>query len=369
VLGNTDTVGIVEPNGKLLDQSLTIASSLNKPKQGHIGIRMMNLSAKDVQLYHGMHIGVFSPVEAIGPELASTDEKSCNEDCYRIATATSQEITVPEHLKALFERSAIELPAAETARLATVLQEYEDIFMKPEEPLPGTNMTSHHIETGNAAPVRQAPCRIPIHQKPIVEEELQKMLKDGIVEPAEGPWASPIVLVKKKDGSTRFCIDYRKLNDLTRKDAYPIPRIDDTLDMLSGAKYFSTLDLASGYWQVPVAEEDKEKTAFSTHIGLFQFNRMPFGLCNAPSTFERLMEQVLKGLQWQVCLLYLDDIIIFSHNLNDHFQRLTTVFQRIREANLRMKSKKCHLFQLEVDYLGHVVSQAGVSTAEDKVNK
>ena len=236
-------------------------------------------------------------------------------------------------------------------------------------PLPGTTLTSHRINTGAADPVRQPPRRVPFHQKPVVEEEVQQMLKEGIIEPSEGPWASPVVLVKKKDGSIRFCIDYRKLNDLTRKDAYPIPRIDDTLDMHSGSKYFSTLDLASGYWQVPVAAEDKEKTAFSTHLGLFQFNRMPFGLCNAPSTFERLMEQVLKGLQWQVCLLYLDDIIIFSKDITEHFHRLISVFERIRQANLRMKPKKCHLFQPEVDYLGHVVSQFGVSTADDKVEK
>ena len=141
------------------------------------------------------------------------------------------------------------------------------------------------------------------------------MEEKGIIEPSNSPWASPVVLVKKKDGSVRFCIDYRKLNSLTAKDAYPLPRIDDNLDALRGARWFSTLDLASGYWQVEMAPEDKEKTAFCTKYGLHQFRVMPFGLCNAPGTFERLMETVLKGMQWHRAVLYLDDIIIFSQSV------------------------------------------------------
>ena len=146
---------------------------------------------------------------------------------------------------------------------------------------------------------------------------LDKMQNRGIIEPANGPWAAPIVLVKKKDGSWRLCVDYRRLNSLTKKDAYPLPRIDDTLDALSGACWFSTLDLASGYWQVEMDHSDKEKTAFSTPFGLFQFNVMPFGLCNTPSTFQRLMEMVLAGLHWSTCLVYIDDII-FSCKFNQH---------------------------------------------------
>ena len=139
---------------------------------------------------------------------------------------------------------------------------------------------------------------------------IQEMLDQGAIQHSESPWSSPVVLAKKKDGSTRFCIDYRKVNEVTRKDAYPLPRVDDTLDTLVGSKYFSTLDLASGYWQVEVAENDQPKTAFTTPEGLFQFRVMPFGLCNAPATFQRLMDRVLSGLKWSTCLVYFDDIMV-----------------------------------------------------------
>ena len=142
-----------------------------------------------------------------------------------------------------------------------------------------------------------------------------------------------MVLTKKKDGTTRFCVDYRKLNELTVKDAYPLPRIDDSLDHLSGAHWFSTLDLYSGYWQVELEPEDKPKTAFVTERGLDQFKVMPFGLCNAPTTFEMLMEIVLSGLQWDICLIYLD-IIIIAKSFSEMLQNLETVFQRLLLAGL-----------------------------------
>ena len=145
-----------------------------------------------------------------------------------------------------------------------------------------------------------------------VRKLLNEMLERGVVEPSASPWASPIVLVRKKDESTRFCVDYRKLNDVTRKDAYPLPRIDATLDTLHGSQWFSTLDLLSGYWQVEVDEADRQKTAFCTTKGLFQFKVMPFGLCNAHATFQRLMDLVLAGLQWSDCLVYIDDVIVLG---------------------------------------------------------
>lgn len=143
------------------------------------------------------------------------------------------------------------------------------------------------------------------------------MLREDVIEPSNSPWAAPIVLVKKRDGTTRFCVDYRKLNSVTKKDAYPLPRIDESLDTLSGAKYFCTLDLASWYWQVVMDEADKQKTAFATHKGLFQFKVLPFGLSNSPATFERLMEAILSGLQWERCLVYLDDIITFGSTFEE----------------------------------------------------
>lgn len=172
---------------------------------------------------------------------------------------------------------------------------------------------------GDARPIKLPPRRIPIHQKKIAEQEIDKMLREDVIDLSNSPWAAPIVLVKKRDGTTRFCVDYRKLNSVTKKDAYPLPWIDESLDTLSGAtcKYFCTLDLASGYWQVVMDEADKQMTAFATHKGLFQFKVLPFGLSNSPATFERLMEAILSGLQWERCLVYLDDIITFGSTFEE----------------------------------------------------
>ena len=187
------------------------------------------------------------------------------------------------------------------------------------------------------------------------------MTDNSIIQPSDSPWASPIVLVKKKDGTTRFCVDYRKLNNVTKKDAYPLPRIADTLDSMCGARYFSTLDLASGYWQVELHSDSREKSAFATCYGLYEFNVMPFGLCNAPATFQRLMENVLKDLQWKTCLVYLDDVIIYSKTPEEHLERLREVFGRLREAGLKLKPTKFQFFQHNVNYLGHFISEDGPS--------
>ena len=168
-------------------------------------------------------------------------------------------------------------------------------------------------------------------------------------------------MVKKKDGSMRFCVDFCKMNDAIIKDAHPLPRIDDTLESLHGAQYFTTLDLKSGYWQVPIKEADKEKTAFRTSSGqLYEFNQLPFGLCNAPATFSRLMDRTLAGLAWNICLYYLDDIIVFSATWAEHLERLRAVFDRLRRANLKLGACKCHLAAREVSFLGYKVTPKGL---------
>ena len=179
------------------------------------------------------------------------------------------------------------------------------------------------------------------------------MLVKEIIRPSTSPWSSPIVLVSKPDGSTRFCIDYRKVNLVTKKDAYPLPRIDDTLNALGGAKYFTTLDLQSGYWQVALEEKSKEVTAFTTSKGHWEFNVLPFGLTNAPATFQRLMDLVLTGLHWSECLVYLDDIIIFGRTFDEHLSRSRTVLERLNQAGLTLKPSKCQWARNEVKYLGH----------------
>ena len=175
-----------------------------------------------------------------------------------------------------------------------------------------------------------------------------------------------IVLVKKKNGKIRPCVDYRRLNEVTRKDAYPIPRTQECLDCFAGATVFSTLDLTSGYHQVPLKVDDAPKTAFVTKYGLYELCTMLFGLCNAPATFQRAMELALRGLQWTTCLIYLDDIIIFGATFKEHMTRLAGVLQRIRKANLKLKPEKCELLQKQVSFLGHIVCKEGIKADPEK---
>ena len=225
----------------------------------------------------------------------------------------------PEKQQLLWEATEkCDLSDSKREQLYLLLLSYADIFTQHKTDFGRTDRIQHTIHTGDAAPIRQRARRIVPSRREEARKLLDDMLQKDIIRPSTSPWASPIVLVRKKDGSLRFCIDYCKLNAVTRKDAYPLPRVDDTLDTLAGSVYFTTLDLISGYWQVGVSPGDAEKTAFCTPEGLFEFNVMPFGLCNAPATFQRLMDVVLAGLQWSSCLVYLDDVVIPGKNFEEH---------------------------------------------------
>jgi hypothetical protein len=228
---------------------------------------------------------------------------------------------------------------------------------------------NHRIEMNEGVrPIRQRSYRYSQSERKVIGDQVTEMLRQGVIEASNSPWASPVVLVKKKDGSWRFCIDFRRVNAVTKKDVYPLPRIDDALDCLHGATWFSSLDLKSGYWQVPMQPDDREKTAFVTPDGLYQFRVMPFGLCNAPATFERMMDGVLRGLKWQICLCYLDDVLVFSTDFCTHLQRVRIVLWAIEKAGLLLNAKKCKFFAREVKVLGHVVNAAGIRPDPDKLN-
>ena len=214
--------------------------------------------------------------------------------------------------KALNEvvQSCQNLSPVEKEQLYQLLIAYSDIFGMQQSDLGRTDCIRHKIDTGNAAPIRQRTRGLAPHQHQEAKKLVEEMLRKDVIQPSSSPWAAPIVLVRKKDGSRRFCVDYSKINAITWKDANPIPQVDDALDTLSGSQWFTTLDMISGYWQVEMDPGDGEKTAFCTQEGLFEFKVMPFGLCNGPATFQCLMDAVLAGLQWKTCLVYLDDVVI-----------------------------------------------------------
>ena len=220
------------------------------------------------------------------------------------------------------------------------------------------------MQQQRSAPTTQPIRRLPFAARQEVAHQLKKMQDMGVIKPSSSPWASPIVLVKKKDGTLRFCIDYRKLNAVTKTDSFPLPRIDDLLDELGQSRYFSTLDLASGYWQIRVHPASQEKTAFVTHQGLYEFCVMPFGLCNAPAVFQRLMQRVVMGLNPEdgsaFVSVYLDDVLVFSRTLEDHLKQLDLVISRLKEVGLKLNPSKCYFMRKEVAYLGHVITSSGL---------
>lgn len=296
---------------------------------------------------------------------------SCEEISWLRSCRESEESVKPGpgvDIEMLLNDSRNNLTKEEFLKARSLLLRYGNVFSAHDNDIGRTGVVQHEIDTGESMPIRQRPRRIPVAREKEVEGMIEEMRRSGVIEPSISPWCSPVVLVKKKDGTLRFCIDYRRLNDVTKKDSYPLPRIDDTLDTLNGMKWFSTLDLKSGYWQVEIKDKDKEKTAFSTGKGLWQFNVMPFGLCNAPATFERLMEQILAGLLGETCLVYLDDIIIVGKDFDDHLNKLEQVLAKLREANLKLSPKKCSLFKRKVNYLGHVISKDGIQTDPEKIS-
>ena len=234
-----------------------------------------------------------------------------------------------------------------------------------------TSKVKHEINTGDAQPVRKNPYRLDHALKPVIEGQVNDMLKKGIIVESSSPWNSPILMVRKKskDGSAKFrlCVYLRGVNVLTKPDAYPLPNIVDTLDSLGQSKVFSVLDMASGYLQIEIAEKDREKTAFSTPQGHFHYNRMCFGLMNAPATYQRCMDSILMGLRGVYCLCYIDDLLIFSKDIASHAMKLQKVFDRLKDTNFKIQANKCQFAVDTVEYLCHIVTSEGIKPDPSKV--
>ena len=328
------TSGLVDP----LTQSpkhICVARSLSPFANGSdILLQVMNISPTPVTIYKGTNMATMVPEHSV--MLVSHSTFPVTETAAPMSSALNQ-------------IDLSHLQPEESAELTQLLNKFHHMFAENPIPRGQTSVIQHSIPT-TGPPIRQPLRRIPKALKTVVSSEVDCMLDNNVIHPSSSPWSSPVIMVRKKDGSWRFCIDYCKLNAVTSRDAYPLPRIDATLDSLAGATYFTTLDLASVYWQVAVEEQDKEKTAFSVPQGHFEFNVMPFGLTNAPATFQRLMECVFSGLVGEQCLIYLDDIIVFSSTFKDHLVRLSGVFQALNDADLQLKPSKCHFSFREVCY-------------------
>jgi transposase InsO family protein len=251
-----------------------------------------------------------------------------------------------------------------------LVKQWREVFSVHNLDYGRTDLVEHKINLVDETPISFRHRRIPPAMYDEVRAYLDELLAAEQIRPSHSPWSFPLVLVRKKQGGLRLCIDYRRLNERCIRDIFPLPRLDETMDSLIGARYFSRLDLRSGYYQVPMYEPHKERTAFSAGpIGKFEWNSMPMGTVNATSTFQRLMQQCLGSMHLKECVVFLDDILVYSSTLEEHLVRLGKVFQRLKDCGLKLKPSKCEFMKAKCNYLGHVVSAEGVSTDPEKIEK
>ena len=291
-------------------------------------ICMLNLTDRNIVIKANQRIGEAYQVSPITPADNAKLQK---------IEVTDPSNVVPDHLENLINSSKQNLSDREGKLLEDLILEYQDVFAKDDYDLGEFTEIKHSIITGDAKPVKQRMRKTPLGFVKEEQAHLDKMLKAKVIQPSKSEWASAPVLIRKRDGSVRWCVDYRELNKVTEKDSFPLPLVENCIDTLARNKYFSKLDANSAYWQVQIRKEDQKKTAFLTKYGLFEFVRMPFGLCNAPATYCRVMNLILRGLTWEIVLVFLDDILVLGQDFKSHLENLWRVLQRFREYGLRMK--------------------------------
>lgn len=263
-----------------------------------------------------------------------------------------------------------DLTSEQRQELLQLIQKHQDIFSKGDNDIGHYKGVTHKINLSDETPFKQKFRRIPPSMIDEIRAHLDTLLSAGIIRKSFSPFASNIVIVRKKNGKLRMCVDYRMLNQRTIKDSYALPRIEEVLDTLAGAKYFTVLDMKSGYHQVEIEESHKHKTAFTVGpLGFYEFSRLPFGLCNSPATYQRLMEECLGDLNMKICVIYLDDLIIFGNTFEEHMEHLEIIFNRLRECNLKLTAEKCKFGSRKVKYVGFIVSEEGIETDPEKVEK
>ena len=362
-------IGLVEPRDSTL-AAFGLFGARNLGLYTNLKIKLANPSAETVIIPRHTSIAYFSQANLPSDADAEIQKREITVNKQNLSSEMNSysEVTLPEHVKTLYENLPSDISGPCKEQVKELLHKYQDVFSTGDHDMGYNDWIPHEIKLKEGAkPIRQAPYRVGHHASQEIEKHVQNLLDLGHIERAQSAWSSPVLLIPKKSGQTRFVQDYRKVNACTVQDTYPLPRLDDSLEALQGAKYFTTVDLQSGYWQVAMSPEAKQISSFVTKSGVYAPNRLMMGLCSASHTFERLMETVLRGLQWEELLVYLDDIIVFSSNEQDHVERLDRMLARLKEANLKIKPSKTCMFQREVEYLGHIVCEQGIKTDPKKI--
>ena len=306
---------------------------------GVFQITVLNVNSSDITLKSRTSMGFIQPADEIVMSVAPDEN----------LTSTLADIKISDRLS-----------RDEKSEVTRLIKEYQDIFAANPKKPKQTTLLEHRIITNDALPVSHKPRRVPVAWEKDMDQQVSEMLANDIIRPSSSPWNAPVILVKKKDNSTRFVCDFRGVNDVTKRDTYPLPHIKDVIDKMAGARYWTTLDAASAYWSIPLAESDKEKTAFSVPHGKYEFNVTPYGLSNAGSSYQRMIDMCLSGLSTERVLAYMDDIVIFNSTFQEHIQDLAAVFDRLRLANVTLKGSKCVFAAESVDFLGYELSSQGI---------
>ena len=345
---------IIEPSAKvMMDKKVSVGRTYVPAEIGIGCLLVTNFSSVPQWLNAGMTLASLEPAELISINPQSQEE-----------TTKSPAVGVADFK----EKIGSELNDDESEKLLALLVNYADCFAKDNSTLGRCTFAEHSIDTADAAPIRQRPYNSAFKQREIIQKQVDQMIQDGVVEPTTGPWASPVVLARKPDNSWRFCVDFRRINALTHVPVYPLPKIEDALSRLEGSCWFSHLDLQAGFWQIPLKPGDKEKTGFITPDGHYRFNVMPFGLAGAPASFQSMMDVLLAGLKWNTCLVYLDDVVVYSATFEEHLERLEEVLIRIFAANLRFRIQKCQFLERILKLLGFIVSGEGILPDPQKIS-
>ena len=340
----------VPDNENLFRKGIIAAEAVVSPADNVIPVQVFIPEGKRKLLYSGTRMGWLEKQDAISTNIT--------ELFYNTGEAGKTESQFLEQFN----------PPIESEKLRRLLSDYQDVFSKNKMDL-GHTKVCHEIDTGDSKPIVLKARRTPIAIEHEVEKQISEMLNAGIIKRSESPWSFPIVVVRKRTGDLRICVDYRKLNEITRRPIYPIPDSQEVFDCVGGVRYFTSLDLSQGYHQIPMNENDKCKTAFATRTGHYQYEVMPFGLCGAPATFQRMMQSVLQNEAWVKCVIYLDDVLVFGKTVEEHNERLQAVLRKFREANLKLSPSKCKFLQKEIQYLGHIINGDGITTDPKKIEK
>lgn len=325
-----------------------------------VPVLLCNMSSHDITLHPNRIIAEMMTAQCVMPVKSNDTPISCGLQTVDTGNPPSDKVSCS------LESSPIS--AEWKKRIMDKLNTIPEVFAVDDITYGHTSAVKHRIRLLDETPFKERPRPIHPCDREAVRQHLRELLEAGIIRESESPFASPIVVVKRKNGKIRLCVDYRKLNMRTIKDAYALPNIEETFSALSGAKWFTVMDLKAGYYHVELAEEDKHKTAFTCPLGFWEFNRMPQGVTNAPSTFQRLMERCVGDLHLNEVLVFLDDLIVFSDTLEEHENRLMKVLNRLKDYGLKLSPDKCHFFQSSVKYLGHIIDAGGVHTDPDKIS-